>query len=202
MMTPRSPSSSGSAAHFGRGEPHHIEAADQVDLDDAPEVIERHRPVAPDDAPAAADAGAIDGDARRPVPLAAAANAASTEAASVTSAWMAKPPVSRAASAAAGSLMSRIATFTPELRQRLRARPAETRSTAADDCRLSFDEHCVLHSMTSARQSERAAARTAKAGCWRSVLIGGIARVDAARRAVPDVRAAPRGGRRRWKTRR
>ena len=36
--------------HVGGGQPHHVEGADEVDLDDALEVVERHRPVAADDA--------------------------------------------------------------------------------------------------------------------------------------------------------
>ena len=56
--------------HLGRGDPQEIKAADQIDLDDAPKRIERQRTVAPDDPPGGADAGAIDGDARRAVALA------------------------------------------------------------------------------------------------------------------------------------
>ena len=56
--------------HFRRGDPQHVEAADQIDFDDASKHIERQRAVAPDDAPGGADASAIDGDARRAVPLA------------------------------------------------------------------------------------------------------------------------------------
>src|SRR5437763_16532237 len=46
------------------------EAADQIDLDHPAEIVERHRPVAADDAPAGADAGAAHRDPRRPVLLA------------------------------------------------------------------------------------------------------------------------------------
>ena len=53
--------------HGGGGEPHHVEAADQVDADDLLEIFQRHRPVAADDALGRPDAGAIDQDARRPM---------------------------------------------------------------------------------------------------------------------------------------
>ena len=53
--------------HVGGGKPHHVECADQVDLDDAREIGERHRPVAADDALGRTDAGAIDEDPRRAV---------------------------------------------------------------------------------------------------------------------------------------
>src|SRR5262249_43743876 len=47
--------------HRRRGEPDHVERADEVDLDDALEGLERERlPVLADDEPRAADAGAVD----------------------------------------------------------------------------------------------------------------------------------------------
>ncbi len=68
MMTPRSPSCQRlQLLHVGGREPHHVEAADQVDVDDAAELVERMRPVAADDVRADADAGAIDQEARRPL---------------------------------------------------------------------------------------------------------------------------------------
>jgi hypothetical protein len=58
------------SGHVRRGDPQEVEAADQIDLDDAPERVQRQRTVAPDDPTWGADAGAIDGDSRRAVPLA------------------------------------------------------------------------------------------------------------------------------------
>src|SRR5437763_6052367 len=71
MMMPRSPSVSGSSVVISAAATRRrIKAAVQIDLDDAPKRIERQRTVAPDDPPGGADAGAIDGDARRAVALA------------------------------------------------------------------------------------------------------------------------------------
>src|SRR6516165_239105 len=56
--------------HVGGGKPHHVERAVEIDVDDALEIGERHRAVAPDDALGRPDAGAIDEDARRPIALA------------------------------------------------------------------------------------------------------------------------------------
>jgi hypothetical protein len=53
--------------HGGGGEPHHVETADQVDADDLLVILQRHRPVAADDALGRSYAGAIDQDARRAV---------------------------------------------------------------------------------------------------------------------------------------
>src|SRR5204862_4834875 len=49
--------------HLRRGDPQEVEAADQVDLDDAPKRVERQRAVAPNNPPGRADAGAVDGNA-------------------------------------------------------------------------------------------------------------------------------------------
>ena len=49
--------------HVGGGEPHQVEGADKVDVDDALEFGERHRSVAADDALGRPDTGAIDQDA-------------------------------------------------------------------------------------------------------------------------------------------
>ena len=57
------------ALHVGSDEPHHVEGADEIDVDDAFEIGERHRAVAADDALGRSHAGAIDHDACRPVPL-------------------------------------------------------------------------------------------------------------------------------------
>jgi hypothetical protein len=57
-------------AHLRRSEAHDVEAADQIDLDDPTERIERHRTVASDDAPGGPEIGAIDSNARRAVVLA------------------------------------------------------------------------------------------------------------------------------------
>jgi len=51
--------------HRRGGEAHHVEGADEVDLDHPAELGERHRAVAPDDPRRRADAGAVDDDARR-----------------------------------------------------------------------------------------------------------------------------------------
>lgn len=57
--------------HIGRSEAEQVEAADQVDRDNPLKLLKRHRlAVAVDDASRAADPGAIDDDARRPVPVA------------------------------------------------------------------------------------------------------------------------------------
>ena len=56
--------------HISGGQAQQIEAADQVDLDDLCEVVERHRPAAPDDALGRRDAGAVDQDSRRAMSLA------------------------------------------------------------------------------------------------------------------------------------
>src|SRR6185436_8929860 len=46
--------------HRGGREPRHVERSDQVGLDDARELVERHRPVAADDPRRGADAGGVD----------------------------------------------------------------------------------------------------------------------------------------------
>ena len=52
--------------HRVGGEPDGVERADEVDVDHPREILERHRPVAADDAARRRDAGAVDEDARRP----------------------------------------------------------------------------------------------------------------------------------------
>ena len=50
--------------HGGGGEAQHVERADEVDVDDRPEGVQRERAAAADDAAGRRDAGAVDGDAQ------------------------------------------------------------------------------------------------------------------------------------------
>ncbi len=69
LISPRSPSARGSSSrHVRNGQAKQVEAADQIDLDDLFELLERHRlAVAVDDAARAANPGAIDDDSGRTV---------------------------------------------------------------------------------------------------------------------------------------
>ena len=63
-MTPRSPSvSAGSLRHLGGGEAHHVEGADEIDLDHPGEFLQGQRAVPAEDAAGNEDAGDIDQDA-------------------------------------------------------------------------------------------------------------------------------------------
>src|SRR6516165_239107 len=99
--------------HVGGGKPHHVERAVEIDVDDALEIGERHRAVAPDDALGRPDAGAIDEDARRPIALARFGSAVAACSASVTSQAIAWPPIRAATSRARLRSTSRQATLAP-----------------------------------------------------------------------------------------
>ena len=65
MMTPRSSSDRLGLGDPLGGQPQHVEGADQVDLDDLPEAVQRERAVLAQRLDGVADAGAVDVDAQR-----------------------------------------------------------------------------------------------------------------------------------------
>ena len=163
MMTPRSPSASGSTRlHVGGDQPHHVEGADQVDLDDALEVGERHRPVAADDALGRPDAGAVDrGCARRRAWRAPRASAAAASSASVTSQAIAMPPICSATLRGAVEVDVEAGDLGAGAGQHGGGRGAEPGGAAGDDRGVSLDVHRSVASVGwwRRRPGSRSAAR-------------------------------------------
>jgi hypothetical protein len=127
-----------------RGDPQEVEAADQIDLDDAPKRIERQRTVATDDPSGGADAGAIDGDARRAVPLTRRLNGR-FDRTGVGHIAADREPAYRARRGGRRRLVDvQDRNLDPRRGQRFCRCLAETGGSAADDCRLSRDLHVLL----------------------------------------------------------
>src|SRR5437763_6795841 len=120
------------------------EAADQIDLDDAAEIVERHRPVAADDPPAGADPGAAHRDPRRSVLLARGGDGAldACRIGDVAGERQAAYFLRRLGRRRRMDVENR--DLHPGRRQCPRRCPAEPRSAAADERRPSADFHPAL----------------------------------------------------------
>ncbi len=130
--------------HVGGGKPHQIEGADEIDVDDTAELVERMRPLAADDARADADPGAIDQHARRALHLARRRHRR-----------LATPGIGDVATDGDAADLGRdlLGVLLVDVehrhlgagrRQGARRRRAETRSAAGDDRRVTLQLHARL----------------------------------------------------------
>ena len=132
MMTPRSPFDRFGLGDALGGQPQHVEGADQVDLDDLREDVQRERAVLAERLDRVADAGAVDVDAQRAHLLGGIERRALTGSGSVT---LASTNLARVA-----ELGRRVLTLEVDdddrrapVQQSLRGRQAEARRPPGDD---------------------------------------------------------------------